>query len=115
MAVLDRFYCTYSQVVLYLLSTWADLEGGTGDWTPAEKSQNIGFLCNTCLDPLKNHKATKPSFNVGPSSARQRNAISMAFDWWADDGPFIKVFGSSIPYLLKKNIIKFGSPLKKLS
>ena len=23
------------------------------------------------LDPLKNHKATKPAFNVGPSSARQ--------------------------------------------
>ena len=59
--------------------------------------KNIGFLCNTGLDPPKNHKATKPAFNVGPSSARQRNAISMAFRWWADDGPFIAVFGSSIP------------------
>ena len=32
-------------------------------------------LSNTGLDPLENHKATKPAFNVGPSSARQGNAI----------------------------------------
>ena len=37
-----------------------DPEGGT-----PEKSQNIGFLSNTGQDPLKNHKATKPAFNVG--------------------------------------------------
>ena len=41
--------------------------GGGG----AEKSQNIGFLSYTGPDPLKNHKATKPAFNVGPLSARQ--------------------------------------------
>ena len=40
-----------------------------------EKLQNYGFISNTCPDPLKNHKATKPAFNIGPSSARQRNAI----------------------------------------
>ena len=34
-----------------------------------------GFLSNTAPDPLKNHKATKPAFNIGPSSARKRNAI----------------------------------------
>ena len=38
---------------------------------PPEKSQNIGFPSNTGLDPLKNHKATKPTFNVGPSSAAE--------------------------------------------
>ena len=27
--------------------------------------------------PLKNHNATRPTFNVGSSSARQRNAISI--------------------------------------
>ena len=32
---------------------------------PPEKSQNIGFLSNTGQNPLKNHKATKPAFNVG--------------------------------------------------
>ena len=49
--------------------------GGRGSGSPLENHKNIGFLSNTCPDPLKNHKATKPAFNVGPSSARQRNAI----------------------------------------
>ena len=31
----------------------------------------IDFLRNTGLDPLENHKATQPAFNVGPSSPRQ--------------------------------------------
>ena len=55
----------------------ADLKVGEGVRTPPpQKSQkNIGFLSNTCSDPLKKHKATKPAFNVGPTSARQRNAI----------------------------------------
>ena len=39
-------------------------------------SPEIGYPSNTGLDPLKNQKARKPAFNVGPSSARQRrNAI----------------------------------------
>ena len=37
--------------------------------------KNKGFLSNTGLDPLKNHKATKPAFNFGPLSACQRNPI----------------------------------------
>ena len=41
------------------------------------------------------------------SSARQRNAISMAVCWRADDGPIKAVFGSSIPPSTK-NVIKFG-------
>ena len=50
--------------------------GGTGGSDPPLKNhKNLGFLSNTGLDPLKNHKATKPEFNVGPSSARQQNAI----------------------------------------
>ena len=57
----------------------ADPEGGRGSGHPLENHNNIGFLsCNTGPDPLKNHKATKPALNVGPSSARQRNAISSA-------------------------------------
>ena len=41
--------------------------GGQGVRTPFEKSQkNIGFLGNIGSDPLKNLKATKPAFNVGP-------------------------------------------------
>ena len=42
--------------------------GGTGGSDPPENHKNIGFLSNTSLDPLKNHKATASAFNVGPSS-----------------------------------------------
>ena len=45
-------------------------------------------------------KATKPTNQ--PSSARQWNAIYMVFRWQADDGPFIAVFGPSIPSSTKK-------------
>ena len=43
--------------------------------TPLKNYKYIGSLSNTGQDPLKNHKATKPAFNVGSSSACQRNAI----------------------------------------
>ena len=62
-----------------IISPCADPEGGGGQGVqipPPWKSQNIGFPCNTGPDPLKHYKATKPAFNVGPSSVRQRNAIS---------------------------------------
>ena len=52
--------------------------GGQGVRTPPENHKNIGFLRNTCPDPLTNHKATEPVFNVGPSWIRQRNAIYSA-------------------------------------
>ena len=85
----------------------ADQEGGGGDRgpdpTPPEKiHKNLGFLSNTGPDHLKNHKATKPEFNVGPLSARQRNAILMAFRWRPDDGPLILAFEFSLPHTLKK-------------
>ena len=69
-----------------------DSEGGGGagvQTPPLKSSKNIGLLSNTGLDLLKNHKATKPTFDVGPSSARQRNAIKMAFRWRDEDGPLI--------------------------
>ena len=60
----------------YLKHTCPDPEGGQGVRPrPILKNlKNKGFLSNTCPDPLKNHKATKLELNVGPSSARQRNA-----------------------------------------
>ena len=42
---------------------------------PMENHKNVGFLSNRGPDPLENNKATKPTFSVGPSSARQQNAI----------------------------------------
>ena len=95
--------------------SWAELEGGTGgpdDPPPPEKSQKYTGRAssNTGPDPLKNNKATKPAFNDGPSSARQRNAIEMAFRWWADDGQLIVVCGSSLPSLIKKKEKKKNLP-----
>ena len=56
---------------------FADPEGGGGQGVrlPALKNNKKGFLGNTGPDPLKNDKATKPEFNVEPSSDIQRNAI----------------------------------------
>ena len=89
--------------------------GGRGSGPPLKNHKNIGFLCNTGHDPLKNHKSTESAFNVLPLSARQQNAISMAFHWRAGDGTFIVVFGFFIPLSTKKIPIKFGPPLKKFS
>ena len=44
--------------------------GETGGLNPPLKN-----LTNIGPDPLKNHKTTKPAFNVGPSSPRQENII----------------------------------------
>ena len=55
--------------------SWADPEGGGGVLDPLKNHKNIGFLCNTGPNTLKNHKATKPAFHFGPSSARKRNTI----------------------------------------
>ena len=54
---------------------WADPEGGQGSSFPLKNHKNKGFLSNAVPDRLKKHKATKPAFIVGPSLARQRNAI----------------------------------------
>ena len=47
--------------------------------TSPEDHKAIGFLRNSDPDPRVYHKVIQPSFNVGPSSARQQNA--MAFRW----------------------------------
>ena len=49
--------------------------GGDGIRTPLKNYRNTGFHCNAGPDLLKNHKAAKPGFNIGPSWARQLNAI----------------------------------------
>ena len=58
-------------------NTCADPEGGQVVQTPPpmKNHKNIGFLSKFGPDPMKNHQATKPAFNVGLSSARQQNAI----------------------------------------
>ena len=83
---------------------------GSGPPPPLKNHKNIWFFSNSGPDPLNNHKATEPTFNVGPSSARQRNAILMAFRWQADDCPLTVVSGSSRPLINLKKTTK-----KKLS
>ena len=61
----------------------ARIQSGEGVWTPWKITKHRGFLSNTGPDPLKNHKATKPAFSVGPSMARQR------IRWRADDDSLI--------------------------
>ena len=56
--------------VNYVQASCADPEGGAGGPDPPENHKAIGFLINTDLDPMENHKATKPAFIVGLSSAR---------------------------------------------
>ena len=52
---------------------------------------------------------------MGPASARQRNAISIAFRWWADVGPFVAASETSIPPINLKKVIKFGPLLTQVS
>ena len=70
------FKCTYWPIQL---DKHARIQRGDKGSGPPEQSQNIGFPSNIGLDPLKNHKDTKPAFTVGPSSARQRNAKKWRF------------------------------------
>ena len=98
-----RFLChSCKQRILWCVCTFA--------------SARISHVVTKILGFFANHKATKPAINVGPPSACQRNAISMAFRWRVDDGPFIAVFGSSIPLSSKTSFqiwtpfnITFGS------
>ena len=63
-------------LVQYEIASADPERGGTGGprgSDPLKNNKNIGFRSN--IGPPKNHKATKPAFNVGPSSTCQRNII----------------------------------------
>ena len=81
------------------------MTGGPDTSSPEKKSQNIGFLSNTDLDPLQITKLqSKPAFTVAPLSA--------------DDGPLKVVFGSPLPSSTKMYLklnVKFGPPRTKRS
>ena len=73
---------------------------------PPEKTQNIGVSGNTGLDPLKNHKATKPAFNVRPDD--HRHASKTPFKWRFAARPMMAPF---ILSSLKTSVVKVGPPL----
>ena len=55
------------KLVVSFASDHARIQGEGGG---LENYKNKGFFSNTGLGPLENHKATKPAFIVGLSSAR---------------------------------------------
>ena len=56
--------------------------GGAGVMDPLKNHKNLGFLSNTGPDCLKNHKATKPEFNVSETP----------FKWHFTGGPMLARF-----------------------
>ena len=83
------------------------------DTPPWKITKNIGFLSNTGLGPLKNHKNTKPAFNVGSSSICQRNA----FWWHSGTWIFPPLITPPPPHThthTHKNAVKVGPHLTKL-
>ena len=59
------------------------------------------------FDYFGDKQIVQPAFNVGPPSARQRNAIEMVFCWRSDDGPILFV---NWKFLVIKNIVRAGPP-----
>ena len=89
--------------------------GGTGgpDPLPPEKSQKYRVSWQYWSGSPENHKATKPVFDVGPPSARQRNAIRhLYFKRRFAGGPMMTLF-CAIWILFP--LIKKRCPLAKLS
>ena len=62
---------------LLLKSILCHSKGESGGQDPPENHKNIGFFSNTGPDPLR--KATKPAFNVGPSSAASEMPFKCRF------------------------------------
>ena len=80
--------CTLTNFSNQQLVACADPEGVTGGPDPPLENEmkDRGFLSAILVH------ATKSALNPGPSSARQRDTISMEFRWRADHGPRLVVF-----------------------
>ena len=79
---------------------WADPEGGQGVRTPLKNYKNIGFPSYIDPDPLKLTKLSRPdSINGGHYRHASETPFQwreMAFHWWADDGPLLVAFRSTL-------------------
>ena len=58
---------------------------------PADYKHCITFCKTKCVS-VNFTTYTQPASNLGPLSARQRNAIRMAFRWRADGGPILHAY-----------------------
>ena len=106
---------TFPQISRKYTHAQIQMRGGGGRRirTPLENHKSIGFLSNTCPDPLKNHKAAKPAFIVGHhrlASETPLNGVSLAGRCWpANSGIWI------LSLLINLKNVKVGPPLTKLS
>ena len=68
-------------IIEYYIMTHARIQRVDCEAEPLNNHKAKGFLSNTGLDPLENHKATKPAFNVmaiiGRPSKRHLNGFSL--------------------------------------
>ena len=78
---------------------------------PLKNHKFIGFPSNIGPDPLKITKLPS-QHQCGSLSASQRNTISMAFRWQANNCLLLVVFGASLPL---EKLTRVGPPLTKLS
>ena len=107
-------------MLLLMVKACADPEvGGGGVWQgvrttpPPEQSQT--FSGNTGSDPLKN-RSYQASIQCRVTIGTQPKRHLMAIRWRTNEGPLITVLGFSLPSSTqKKNVVKVGPPLIKLS
>ena len=88
--------------------------GGPDPPPPLKNHENIGFSSNTGPDPLKNH-CYQANIQCWVVIGTLPKRYLMAFRWRAGDGPLKVVHGSSLPTSTRKNVVKVGPPLTKLS
>ena len=81
---------------------------------PMENHKNIVFFCSTGLDPLNNHKATKPVFNVGPSLKKDNQARSSVI-WVLNPDKQKNMFAGVRPPLIKLSVsVHASKPFSQL-
>ena len=75
-----------------------DPEGRHGVRTPPplKNHKNIEFLSNTGPDPLKFSRLPRQHPTLGHHRHASETPFK-SFRWWADDGPLLVIFGSSLP------------------
>ena len=94
---------------VHMMYSYARIKGGLGVRAPQKNHKNIGFLSNTCSDPLKITKLSSQHSMLGHHRHASETPFK-AFRSQAEDGPLIVVFGSSYsPHQIKYTLSKLGA------